>query len=373
MKYLKILVLILALTVVPNISLAAEARLGQVFNLGATENLATNLYALVGDLELAGPVSGDVFGAAGRTLITAPVQGDLFIASGNITISGPVYGDVRVAGGTVTINSEITGDLAVAGGQVHLLPQAKVKQDVLVLGGATIIDGMIEGSLRAIGGKLQINNLIAGPVNARVDELALGERAVLSAGINYQSPQPLTRHAESKVSGTTVFNQLSSNLPAKMAVVGVWSLFKFLTLLAFATFLYLVLPRPVGMIVTTTLSNPGRSFGAGLAALILVPALVIILALTVVGLPLGFFIICLYLALLIMASVFTGLILGTWLERLIRRSPEYALTWWGVLGGTLALFIISLIPFIGWLIGLGLFIMAFGGLAVTTYHLITKP
>ncbi len=372
MRYLTILLLLIAL-LTPNWSLAAEARLSESFVLPATENLAANLYALVGNLELAGPVSGDVFAAAGRTDITAPVQGDLFIASGNITVSGPIYGDVRVAGGTVEISGEIAGDLAVAGGQVHLLPTAKVKQDVLILGGAAIIDGAVVGSLRAIGGKLLLNGPVLGPVTARVDELSLGERAALSRGIKYQAPQAFIRHNLSQVSGPIVFNQLSGRLPAGLAVVGVWALLKFLTLFAFATFLYLILPRPVGAIVTTTLTHFGRALGMGVTALILVPALVIILALTVVGVPLALFIICLYVALLIMASVFAGLVFGAWLERLVRRHSEYTLSWWGVLGGTTALFVVSIVPFVGWLIGLILFVAAFGGLAVTTYHLITKP
>ncbi len=365
--------LVLITLLVPNFAWAAEARLGKTFNLVAADNLAANLYALVGDLDLAGPVSGDVFAAAARTVITAPVQGDLFIASGNVTVSGPVYGDVRVVGGTVTIGGEVMGDVAVAGGQVHLLPASRVDQDVLVLGGATIVEGSIGGSLRAISDKLLINGQVAGPVNARVDELTLGEQAVLSQGINYQSPQAMVRHVKAQVSGATVFNQLSSRLPASLALIGVWALFKFLTLLAFATFLYIILPRPVSTIVTTTLTHFGRSLGMGLIALILVPALVIILALTVVGLPLGFFLICIYLALLIMASVFASLIFGALLEKLIRRKNEYVLTWWGVLGGTVALFIVSVVPVIGWLVGIIFFVAAFGGLAVTTYYLITKP
>ncbi|MBI2482526.1 MAG: hypothetical protein HYV76_03140 [Candidatus Vogelbacteria bacterium] len=373
MKYLQSLILISVLVLAPSAAWAAEARVGKTFNLPATANLATNLYALVGDLNLAGPVMGDIFTAAGRTVITAPVQGDLFVASGNITVTGPVYGDVRVVGGTVAIGDEVGGDVAVAGGQVHLLPASRVDQDVLVLGGATIIDGSIDGSLRAIGGKLLINGAITGPVSARVDELVLGEQAVLSQGINYQSPQALVRHVRAQVSGATIFNQLSSRLPAVLALVGVWALFKFLTLLVFATFLYVVLPRPVGAIVTTTLTHFGRSLGAGLATLILVPALVIILSLTIVGLPLGFFITCLYLALLVMASVFAGLVCGAILEKLFRRKKEYELSWWGVLGGTTALFIVSLVPIIGWLVGIVVFVATFGGLAITTYHLITKP
>jgi cytoskeletal protein CcmA (bactofilin family) len=83
-----------------------------------------------GDVTVNGPVAGDVHSAFGDIQINQRVGGDVNSGMGDIEVRAPVDGEVDAGFGDVYVNSVVGGDVDVDHGDVRLGPNAWVKGDV---------------------------------------------------------------------------------------------------------------------------------------------------------------------------------------------------------------------------------------------------
>ena len=65
-------------------------------------------------------VNDDLFVSGNQVTINSNVNGDLFAAAGDVVVNGNVTGDAYVVGGNVTVNGQITGGLIVGAGQATI-------------------------------------------------------------------------------------------------------------------------------------------------------------------------------------------------------------------------------------------------------------
>ena len=80
-----------------------------------------------GDVTVNGPVDGDVHSAFGDIWINSPVGGDVNSGSGDIEVRAPVRGQVDAGFGDVYVNSRVDGGVDVEHGDVRLGPDAWVR------------------------------------------------------------------------------------------------------------------------------------------------------------------------------------------------------------------------------------------------------
>ena len=83
-----------------------------------------------GDVAVNGPVSGDVRSAFGDVRVNEPVGGDVEAGFGDIEVRAPVEGMVDAGFGDVDVDSAVGGDVDVDHGDVVLGPGARVAGDV---------------------------------------------------------------------------------------------------------------------------------------------------------------------------------------------------------------------------------------------------
>jgi hypothetical protein len=82
---------------------------------------------------------------------TSWICGDVTAYGGDILVRGHIDGEVRAIDGSVTVLGDVTGGVAALGGQVALGPHAHVTGDVQVIGGAlhresgAQVDGQVRG------------------------------------------------------------------------------------------------------------------------------------------------------------------------------------------------------------------------------------
>jgi hypothetical protein len=113
-------------------------------------------------------------------------------------------------------------------------------------------------------------------------------------------------------------------------------------------------------------TSPWVCLGLGLLAAIVVPLAVLILAVTVIGLPLAMIVCALYFVCKCLSSIVFGIFLGKSIFRLFGHdlSPYLA-----VIIGLLLLFFVFLIPYIGWLIVLVTWLFGLGAVILTGYRM----
>ena len=253
--------------------------------------------------------------AGGTVNINAPVKGDVIAAGGQVHVNSAVGGKVVAAGGTIDLRGDVGTNLVAAGGQVSILPGRTVGRDALISAGSAVNSGRVNGTLTVHAGSFN-NTGSAGKV-----DFYQAERAEDKA-----PPR------EDKWGGFNVFSLIS--------IIG------YLILgLILVKYLPAVFRTVDGEIRTSTLLRTIMGFVIIIASFI---ALVLV-AFTVVGLPIALISMFLMIVALMTSGTFVAYSLGRWI-----------CTLGGLKQGDLACFVIGfvvlnllfLIPYLGGLVSM---------------------
>ena len=105
----------------------------------------------------------------------------------------------------------------------------------------------------------------------------------------------------------------------------------------------------------------------GFVTLIVIPAATIVFFASVFGIGLGILSTLGYLMLVSLASIYSGVIFGAWMDMLIRKKDKLNVNWKNGLLGVIALMFIIQVPVVGGLAGLFFFLLALGSISTLTY------
>ncbi|CAN5202690.1 hypothetical protein BH24ACT17_BH24ACT17_14630 [soil metagenome] len=237
---------------------AAEQRLVGDVVVGA-QGVERNVSTGAGDLEVHGLVENDVHSGFGDVLVSGAVRGDIDAGLGDVKIEGPVEGDVRAEFGDIYVNAPVKGDVNVGWGDVDLGPSA------VILGNLECESGEITGNRGAVEGDIM----------ARGMALDFDE----------------------------------SHGPGILGFVG-W-LFAALAFAACAVLAAVLAPGPLASAARRAEESPGRSFVYGLVSLPAFFVLCVVLAVTIVGIPLLLLLVPAYLALVFFGALVAAFFIGT--------------------------------------------------------------
>jgi hypothetical protein len=108
------------------------------------------------------------------------------------------------------------------------------------------------------------------------------------------------------------------------------------------------------------------SLGLGVGVLAATPLVMIVAAITVVGIPLSFMLLAMYLVAIYLAKVWVGAFLG---QILLKPSGATKHEWLlGLLVGLLILTVVGFIPYLGGLVRLGVICLGLGAFAGQLYR-----
>lgn len=230
----------------------------------------------------------------------------VFVASGDVRIAGRVDGDVVLFSGDALVSGRIDGDLITVGGQARLLPRAFVDGDV-----------------------------------------RYGDKRPVVAG------SAIVRGDVTKKNGLDSLD-LFPFIGAAIFLIG--------TLISTAVFgmlLLLIAPRAADAIEVRSRERIGPLIAIGIAVAIALPVAAAIAAVTVVGLPLAFVILLALLPLAAVAYCASAWALG---RRMVKAPRSRYLAF---LAGLAVLEVVSVVPIVGWLVGIAAVLFGFGLIAAT--------
>ena len=239
--------------------LDGKLRTGDTVTVPSTETWDGNLYLFAGQVTVDGNVDGDLTAASGLVEINGNVSGDLLVAGGRVLVVGTVEGDVRAAGGQIEVSGSVGGDALVTGGQVTTIAGSSVGGDVIVSGGQVVVDGDVDGSVIGWAGTYSSSGVIQGENNVQVRE-----------------------NEEDATEGSELETTALSGVRQLLVIVVVGGL------------MLLLVPRVVAAADNALRSSPVGSFVGGIVA-----------CLAYIG-----FVIVTILVMLILAVVFTIILLG---------------------------------------------------------------
>jgi hypothetical protein len=341
-------------------------------------------YAASGTVTVNARIGGDLVAAGGTILVNDSVGGDALLAGGTITLNGPIGDDVRAVGGTITILRNVSGDVHLLGGELTLDPAAVINGDLVVAGGKATVNGTVNGTVRLRGGETQLNGITKGDLEAKggkllvngsvlgmatlaAREITIGDQARFGQDVVYwQQAGPLD--FQGQVGGMARFDEsLAMDIgQTNWYFLGFGSfVFVLFYLGAVLLLLYLfeyLIPGLLKEAGEKAQKDTTRSFGYGMLYLLGVPALCLMLLITIVGIPVGLFASVLYIFSLAFAHVISSLVLVNWYNLRYQREWNLRQLVWAGLGIFVVVKLVTLVPFLGWLLSVLLIGVAFGAI-----------
>jgi len=336
----------------PGWALAAEIRTNQTTLIAPGETIDDDLFASGDTVTIGGHITGDAYAAARTVTVTGTIDGDLIAAAEQVIVDGTVAGNLRAAGATVTINGSIGRSVTSAAQHVNLSPSGRVGGSVVALAETIDTFGPVGRGLNVGGGTLQIAGPVGGPVLARVETLSVAPTAHLAGSLDYQAKQQAAL-PDGTVSGEVRFSATPQQAPRPAPLLnGLFDLGGLLWL--FGTFLVgtltvVLMPRAAARAVELGRRQPWQSFGLGLLVLVAAPIAMVLVGLTLIGLPVSLSLAALYTLGLLLAWPALGLVVGTELARRVPAARPLPIL--GTLAvGLIVLHLLTHLPFIGGLL-----------------------
>lgn len=349
----------------------------QIVTLSANQVVNKDYFAAGEIVEISGTVNGDVYAAGGVVRVDGTINGDLLIVGGNVNISGKVSQDVRVGGGQVTISGSIGRNLSIGGGNVEITDSAKITGNVVAGAGNINLAAPVGGNMVVAAGNFVISSKIDGDVEAGVGTIRLTSKADVGGDITYWGEEVASIDGAAKIAGDVTQKALPETLkpesfkapPKELLGFAVGAklfgqLISFISLFIVGLLIIRLCPEFMKNTISTIKAKPWASLGLGFIALIATPIAFVILLITLVGIPIGLFLLAAYLAYFYLAKIFVAYWAGSVI--LGKASNKAKSEGWTLALGLVIYTAIALLPKIG---GLTIFIatlVGFGSLLIST-------
>jgi cytoskeletal protein CcmA (bactofilin family) len=339
----------------PGGALAAEIRNGpNDVTIGSGETVDDDLFAGGQTVTIAGHVTGDAYAAGQSVLVTGTIDGDLIAASQQVIVDGTVNGNIRAAGETVTVNGTVGRNVTALAQHANVSSNARLGGSLTSLSATLNQLGSVGRGATVAGDSLQLAGAVGGNVLARANTLSVAPSAHIAGNLDYRADRETTLPSGA-VAGTVHFERIPQRQPEPESVLN--GMFE-VTGLVFLVGCFLIgaltimfAPRSAARAIELGRQQPLPSFGLGLLVLVTAPIAVVLIGITLVGLPVAVVLACLYALVMLLAWPAVGLAVGTEIGRWLRRDRPLPIL--GSLAvGLIVLHLVTHIPFFGGLITL---------------------
>jgi len=363
-----LLIFVFAFFTISATGVSAETRASQNGSITVAKNEVINddLFIAGQTVTIDGTVNGDVFAGAQTVIVNGIINGNLHIGANSATITGTVKGNAYIGTENVSINAAtIGGSLLVGSGNVNIDKASTVSGSILAGAWSVSIDSHVGRSVYIGAGSATIgaDAIIAKNLyyqvgqNGNMSEINITPGAKIAGGIYKSTPQltpapAVTRGQAAKAFGS--FSSFTKILGFLGALVVGFLYYKFFT----GHF-----TKSAGHVSKSF----WKSFGVGfLITVAAVPAF-IVMAITVIGLPLvGISFLLLGIG-TYLAKIVVGFALGEWIANKFKWNK--LATFWIMALGLFVIYLLKIIPVIG---GLTSLVVVWAGLGALTLHTFSK-
>jgi hypothetical protein len=378
----------------------------------------------LGELQVDGVVNGDVNSNMGQVTINGDINGDVVANMGQVTVSGNVSGDVRSRMGEIVISGSVGGNVDADLGATRV--GGSVGGNVGSGFGELLISGAVSGNVYSKGGNVVITGIVDGDVTLEQGVVEVGPQGVVNGQIYVA--RGLIKKAESSIIGAVkideeltsselqtsdrnpgysfdgvdedlvdaivnrmdrsfdnAFNRFSF-MPHVMRNRG-WNLYPFpsigpygnvargiinmLIIFALTALTYTLFPGQSRKAAEVVTAKSGPVIGWGLLVALLAIPLMVLLAITIIGIPL----IIVEIIVLALAALlgYTGIALLVG-EKVVTTASSRTVNPLGAIAiGVLILGLVAMIPFFGWLVSFAILVLALGAAFTTRFGSAKDP
>jgi len=267
-------------------------------------------------------------------------------------------------GARIQKGAQVSRDVVSFGGDVVMEESARVRNDAVVFGGDLDVSGTIDGDVTVFGGRLtlQPTAVVNGDVLAFGGSLDRKDGAVVRGQIKRNTgsvppipPVPSIRNGW--------------NFLGDMVWGFVQSFFMAVGLGVLGALILVFMPKQLGQVREVAETSALPSIGVGCLTLLVVPPLMILFIITCLGIPISAILGIALVAAAAFGWIAIAILLGERLLNALKVKNSVPLL--AMVAGLLALWLVSAVPVLGWLIGLFLGALAVGAVVLTRFG--TRP
>jgi len=307
-----------------------------------------------GQVTLDGIYGGPVFATGGQVDFSGTSRQDLVVAGGTVRLSGMVEQDVYVAGGSIIITGEVTGNVIAAGGEIQILPTAQIGGSVIAMAERLQLSSYLQQSAWLAGSNIFILQGSAGNLNLAGESLVLAPTASVAGNLTVRVEED-GLDDQASVAGQRDIQYSEVDREAGSASVIAQFFYDLAWRAVFLGTLLVVMPTVLKRGSAQLKSALVASASSGMIWLAGIPLLILVLFVTVIGIPLAGFLGLLYFAVVLLSWVFPTFALG---KKLLPGKNH-----WFQAGTALVLVtVIGMIPLVGTLLNIALVVLGTGAL-----------
>ncbi|MBI4779103.1 hypothetical protein HY797_01460, partial [Candidatus Falkowbacteria bacterium] len=303
--------------------------------------------------------------------INGDVAGDVICAGQSININGKVGGNLRVAGNTINFNGQVARNGIIIGATTVTAASSTIGWDLLILGNIFELRGDVGRDLFGSAGKVNVAgqvgknlNLNFGSKNNNDKPLVIAGTAKINGDVKYKSDKDAALDSGAVIKGEVIHNfPIVPTKKSNLSNLGWWwvKLISIFSALIIGLVLISFWRAQLIKITDLMLAKIGPSFGWGILALLLTPLIIIILLITIIGIPLSLILLALWLVVMYTSKVLTGILVGRSLVNNYWPKQKNSLILAMIIGIVITYLIFSL-PIIGPFMSLLAMLWGLGGI-----------
>ena len=330
-----------------------------------------NVYMTGPDVRIDTPVGGDLLAAAGRIAVDQRVLGDAILGGGSIDIRAPIGDDLRAAAGIFHLSSRVEGEALIAAGSIAFGPSAEIRGHARLAGNDVVIAGKFASGVTVWSRHVIVFGDIQGPLVISGEQIEIMPSARIYGDVSYSGPHEIKVHPGAMIQGSITRTESAIAIPRpKVRIPGLPALKPLLMfgLLAAGMLLLAVFPHFTVESARLLRGSALKSLGLGTAILFSLPPIIMLLMITIIGIPLALVLAAAYAIALLAGYLVTAFFIGDRLLEFSRKAPPtYAWRVGALAVALLLLWLLRAIPYLGGIAILFALIFGMGAMLLQTF------
>lgn len=380
MKYFLKLAASLFSGVIVSIFLASPASAvyfssGTNLNIAKVEKIDESAFVAGETLSVSADVNGDLFCAGRNITINGNVKGDIICAGQSIKINGLVDGNVRLAAQDIEINGVVARNVSVVSQNLVLAKFSSVKGDIFFGVQKVDLGGSLGRDLAGAGDQININGSLLRNAKVTASSINISDSSKIGGNIDYYVDEngqynqasvqsvagTVTRHDVVKPEKEAIKEEVKQAAPTA-SIVG-----KLISIISFSLVGFLLIfftPKRTARVIEIIKSNPFKTFFLGMGISIIAPFVFILSMVTVVGITSAMVVLLFYVISMVISSLYASILVGKLVLEKFKSDKAKSL-YLSTLVGCFLVGLVSMVPVIGWLAVLCLYLSGLGAILLS--------
>ncbi len=281
-------------------------------NVKINTEVNEDIYIMSEDLDITSNVNWDAFIITGNARIDNDISEDLFLIWGDVRLLWSIWDDAKIVAWEVVIEKDVAWDLMIAAGDVYIRENVTIWGDLIIAAWKLSLDWIVEWKLNADLWDFDFNGTVKWDSDIQFNTFTnISWEGSFDGNILYKS-QAENKEFEKLWKGEISFKTVQSFEEIKDEAkwtLGLYTIFKIIAIFAFSTFLFFFIEKVFIRSAELLKERTWKSFLFGLGTIFLFPMIILLLMISLIGLPIAFIFLFGYIYLLLFLPILNTAIL----------------------------------------------------------------